>query len=206
MIRILNVNQVSPQEIFARSEDSRDVSGIVRDIIADVRSGGDEALLRYAAKFDGAELEAVEVPRETMDAALEGLDSGFRAILEEAAENIRAFHSQQVRQSFVLTKEGGIVLGQKITPIEKVGLYIPGGTAAYPSSVLMNCIPAKIAGCREIVMVSPPSCGGDINSVILAAARITGFTLPSLPGGVTMTISSQPAILAGMESISTVEG
>ena len=174
MIKILDMNQVSPREIFARPEDTRDVSGIVSGIIIDVQQNGDAALLRCAKEFDKAELTAIEVSPEALDAAVAALDPDFRAILEEAAENIRDFHRHQVRNSFVISEKDGVVLGQKVTPIEKVGLYIPGGTAAYPSSVLMNCIPAKIAGCREIVMVSPPTCGGDINPVILAAARIAG--------------------------------
>ena len=174
MIKILDMNQVSPQEIFARPEDTRDVSGIVTEIIRQVQQSGDEALFRYARELDKAELTSLEVSAQELDAAAAALAPDFRAILEEAAENIRNFHRHQVRNSFIISEKDGVVLGQKVTPIEKVGLYIPGGTAAYPSSVLMNCIPAKIAGCREIVMVSPPTCDGDINPVILAAARIAG--------------------------------
>jgi len=201
MIKIFDMKEVSPDQIFARTEDKRDVSGIVSTIIEDIRNAGDAALLRYAKEFDKAELDAVEVPQEKLDEAVEALDSQFRAILEEAAENIRAFHSQQVRQSFVLSREGGIVLGQKITPIEKVGLYIPGGTAAYPSSVLMNAIPAKIAGCREVVMVSPPSCQGDIDPVILAAARIAGVDRVFRCGGA----QAVAALAYGTETVPRVD-
>ena len=175
MIAIYPFSQVPPAQVFARpEEDRRDVSGAVSAIIDDVRRRGDQALIHYAREFDGAELTALEVPQERLEQAAETLDPQLRAILEEAAERIRAFHRRQVRSSFLLSEEDGVILGQKITPIDRVGLYIPGGTAAYPSSVLMNCVPAKIAGCREIVMVSPPTCGGDVNPVILAAARIAG--------------------------------
>ena len=174
MIKILEMNAVSPQEIFSRAEDTRDVSGTVSAIISEVRRNGDAALLRYAREFDGAALSALEVPAGDLDAALTSLDPTLRAVMEEAAANIRDFHSRQIRQSFVVSEKAGVVLGQKITPIEKVGLYIPGGTAAYPSSVLMNAIPAKLAGCSEIVMVSPPSLDGDIAPAILAAAKIAG--------------------------------
>ena len=174
MITIYPFSQVSPDQVFARPEDRRDVAGTVSAIIDDVRRCGDEALIRYAKQFDHAELIALEVPADLLDRAVASLEPGLRAILEEAAEHIRSFHRHQVRNSFVVSEQDGIILGQKVTPIERVGLYIPGGTAAYPSSVLMNCIPAKIAGCREIVMVSPPTCSGDVNPVILAAARIAG--------------------------------
>ena len=161
MIRIYQYGQVSPQEIFSRRESRTDVSAAVADIIAAVRREGDQALRQYAKEFDKAELTEIEVPAAQLDAAVESLDGELLLILQEAADRIRAFHSRQVRSSFVLTQEGGVLLGQRVTPLDRVGLYIPGGTAAYPSSVLMNCIPAKIAGCREIVMVSPPSRGGE---------------------------------------------
>lgn len=174
MISILKCGEVPPEKIFARSQEQVDVSDVVGNIIRDVRKNGDDALYRYAREFDKAELNDLEVSPLQLDAAVDALDPKLRAILQEAAENIRDFHRRQLRQSFVVAERSGVVLGQKITPIDKVGLYIPGGTAAYPSSVLMNAIPAKIAGCREVVMVSPPTCQGDIASVILAAARIAG--------------------------------
>ena len=174
MITIYPFNQVSPAQVFARPEGRRDVTGTVSAIIEEVRRHGDDALLRYAQQFDGAQLTHLEVPGQVLDQAVADLAPDFRTILEEAAENIRDFHRRQVRNSFVISEKDGVILGQKVTPIERVGLYIPGGTAAYPSSVLMNCIPAKIAGCREIIMVSPPTCNGDVNPVILAAARIAG--------------------------------
>ena len=174
MIRLLNAGEVSLSEILARTEDKRDIAGTVSAILADVRQNGDAALRRYTKEFDGAEPDALEVPASLLDQALAGLDRDLRAVLEEAAENIRAFHRRQIRSDFIISEKNGVILGQKITPINRAALYIPGGTAAYPSTVLMNCIPAKLAGCREIVMVSPPTCGGDINPVILAAARLAG--------------------------------
>ena len=201
MIKILDMNQVSPQEIFARPEDTRDVSGIVTEIIRQVQQSGDEALFRYARELDKAELTSLEVSAQELDDAAAALAPDFRAILEEAAENIRNFHRHQVRNSFIISEKDGVVLGQKVTPIEKVGLYIPGGTAAYPSSVLMNCIPAKIAGCREIVMVSPPTCGGDINPVILAAARIAGVDRVFRCGGA----QAVAALAYGTETVPRVD-
>ena len=201
MIPIYDFDQVSPEEIFSRETDRADVSGAVAAIIADVRQNGDSALLRYARDFDHAELTAVEVPREAMEAAARGLDSGLRAVMEEAAANIRDFHRRQRRESFVVSEKDGVILGQKITPIEKVGLYIPGGTAAYPSSVLMNAIPAKLAGCREIVMVSPPTCGGDVNPVILAAAYIAGVDRVFRCGGA----QAVAALAYGTETVPRVD-
>ena len=183
MVSIYKFGEVAPEEIFARGENQIDVSEPVAAIIANVRKNGDDALLQYAKQFDKADLDCLEVSAAQLDAAVEALDSELRSILEEAAENIRDFHSRQVRQSFIVTEKDGVVLGQKVTPIDKVGLYIPGGTAAYPSSVLMNAIPAKIAGCHETVMVSPPTCNGDINPVILAAARIAGVDRVFRTGG-----------------------
>ena len=201
MISIYKYGEVSPDEIFARGENSPDVSAPVADIIARVRKEGDDALFSYAKQFDRAELESLEVPATLLDAAVEALDPELRSILEEATENIRDFHRRQVRQSFVVAERDGVVLGQKITPIDKVGLYIPGGTAAYPSSVLMNAIPANIAGCGEVVMVSPPSCNGDINPVILAAARIAGVDRVFRVGGA----QAVAALAYGTESVPRVD-
>ena len=174
MIRVFKAGEVSLSEILARTEDKRDVAGIVSAILSDVRQNGDAALRRYTKELDHAEPDAIEVPASRLERALAELDPALRAVMEEAAENIRAFHSRQIRNNFVISEKNGVILGQKITPIHRVALYIPGGTAAYPSTVLMNCIPAKLAGCGEIIMVSPPTCGGDVNPVILAAARLAG--------------------------------
>lgn len=174
MIRILDAGKIPLSEILSRTEDARDVSGTVSAILADVRQNGDTALKRYTKDFDHAEPDEIEVPASLLEQSLAELDGDLRAVLETAAENIRAFHSRQIRNNFVISEQDGVVLGQKITPIEKVGVYIPGGTAAYPSTVLMDCIPAKLAGCREIMLVSPPTCSGDVNPVILAAAKLAG--------------------------------
>ena len=174
MIKIMNYSEVSRDEIFARGTAENDVSGIVSDIIKDVKENGDEALFRYCLKFDKAELKSLEVTREEIDEAIALVEPRFLEILRNAAENIREYHKHQVRNSFVLNEKSGIVTGQKVTPIEKVGLYVPGGTAAYPSTVLMDSIPAKIAGCKEICIVTPPNAEGKVNPVILAAADIAG--------------------------------
>ena len=197
MIQILDAGRVPLPEILARTEDTRDVSGIVAGIIEDVRKNGDAALLRYAREFDGAELDALEVPRERLDGALADLDPALRSVLEEAAENIRSFHRRQVQNGFVVSERNGVVLGQKVTPVDRAGVYIPGGTAPLPSTVLMDCIPAKIAGCPEIVVVSPPTCGGDINPVILAAARIAGADRVFRCGGA----QAVAALAYGTESV-----
>ena len=174
MIKIFNYGQVSDDEIFARDNVSANIEGVVAEIIADVIQRGDKALFDYAAKFDKVQLTGLEVTQDEIDQAFTAVEPEFLDILREAAANIRAFHEKQLRNSFLLNRTDGVVIGQKITPIEKVGLYVPGGTAAYPSTVLMDSIPAKIAGCEEIVMVTPPGKDGKVNPVILAAAKIAG--------------------------------
>ncbi len=201
MIGIYRDREVALEELFLREEQQADVSAAVAAIIDEVRRRGDAALLDYAHRFDRAELDSLQVPEQALEAALAGLDPELRAILEEAAENIRDFHRRQVRQSFVVSEKDGVVLGQKVTPIDKVGLYIPGGTAAYPSSVLMNAIPAKIAGCPEIVMVSPPTCDGDVAPVILAAARIAGVDKVFRMGGA----QAVAALAYGTETVPRVD-
>ena len=172
MIKIMNYGQVSDAEIFARENIAATVEAAVAQIIADVVKNGDAALFAYAEKFDRVQLSTLEVTQAEIDEAFQTVEPEFLDILREAAANIRAFHEKQVRNSFLLNSSGGVVIGQKVTPIEKVGLYVPGGTAAYPSTVLMDSIPAKIAGCAEIVIVTPPGKDGKVNSVILAAAKI----------------------------------
>lgn len=201
MIRMIDAEKVPLSDILARTGDSRDVSGTVAGIISEVREKGDEALRRYAREFDKADVDALEVPRARIDQALEEMDPGLRAVLEEAAENIRAFHRRQVQNGFVINDKPGVVLGQKVTPIEKVGVYIPGGTAPLPSTVLMDCIPAKIAGCGEIVMASPPTCSGDIAPVILAAAGIAGVDRVFRCGGA----QAVAALAYGTESVPRVD-
>ena len=201
MIKIYKYGEVPNEEIFARDNISPDVEGVVSEIIADVARRGDEALFEYTKKFDKAELTALEVSSEEMRDAFDSVDEDFLKILRQAAENIRAFHEKQVRNSFIISEKDGVVIGQKVSPIEKVGLYVPGGTAAYPSTVLMDSIPAKIAGCSELVMVTPPSADGKVNPVILAAAVIAGVDRIFKVGG-----SQAIAALAyGTESIPKVD-
>ncbi len=201
MIKIYKWGEVSNEEIFARGESKSNVESAVANIIAEVRKNGDEAIRNYSRLFDKVELDAIEVTKEEIDEAFASVEPEFVEILKKASENIYAFHSRQVRNSFVINDKDGVVMGQKIIPIEKVGLYVPGGTAAYPSSVLMNCIPAKIAGCSEIVMVSPPTCGGKINPVILAAAKIAGVDRVFKVGGA----QAVAALAYGTESIPRVD-
>lgn len=174
MIRIFKYDEVSKDAIFARTEPSANVSDVVADIIRNVRQNGDKALLEYTRKFDKAELTSLQVSEAEFDEAFDAVEPRFLEVLQKAAANIRKFHQRQVRNSFIINDEDGIVIGQKIIPLDRAGLYVPGGTAAYPSTVLMDSIPAKIAGCREVVIVTPPNSQGKVNPVILAAARIAG--------------------------------
>ena len=201
MIPILKVGQVPNSEIFARVTPAVDVAAIVADIIADVKENGDTAVKAYCAQFDKAELTSLEVTPEEIQAAISQVEPEFLDILREAAENIRSFHSRQVRNSFVIADKPGIVLGQKITPIEKVGVYVPGGTAAYPSTVLMDTIPAKIAGCPQLVMVTPPGRDGKVNPAILAAADLAGVNRIFKVGGA----QAIAALAYGTESIPRVD-
>ena len=201
MIKIMKYGQVPNSEIFARVTPTVDVAGIVADILYDVRKNGDKAVLAYCAKFDKAELTTLEVSKQEIEEALTLVEPDFLEILKEAAANIRAFHSRQVRNSFVMADKPGIVLGQKVTPIEKVGVYVPGGTAAYPSTVLMDTIPAKIAGCPQILMVTPPGRDGKINPAILAAASIAGVDRVFKVGGA----QAIAALAYGTQSIPKVD-
>lgn len=201
MIPILKVGQVPNSEIFARVTPEADVAAIVADIIADVKENGDTAVKAYCAKFDKAELSSLEVTPEEIQEAISQVEPEFLDILREAAENIRSFHSRQVRNSFVIADKPGIVLGQKITPIEKVGVYVPGGTAAYPSTVLMDTIPAKIAGCPQLAMVTPPGRDGKVNPAILAAADLAGVNRIFKVGGA----QAIAALAYGTESIPRVD-
>ena len=174
MIPIYEYGQVPNSEIFARDNIASNVEGAVTEILAQVAARGDEALREYTLRFDKADLANLEVTEAEIDEAFAAVEPEFVAISEQAAANIRAFHEKQRRNSFVVADQPGVVLGQKIVPIQKVGLYVPGGTAAYPSTVLMDSIPAKIAGCPQLVMVTPPGANGKVNPVILAAAKIAG--------------------------------
>ncbi len=200
MIRIMKYGEISKEEIFARQENTVDVTSIVKDIIKNVRENGDKALLEYSKKFDKAELESLEVTEAEIEEALSLVEPEFLEILRKAKDNITDFHKRQVREGFISTPRNGVVTGQLVTPIEKVGLYVPGGTAAYPSTVLMDSIPAKIAGCEEIVMVTPPNSEGKVNPVILAAAKIAGVTRIFKVGGA----QAVAALAYGTESVPKV--
>ena len=204
MIKIMKYGEVPNGEIFARGMDQINVEDIVTGILADVKENGDEALRRYCRKFDGFADEdfSLEVSEAEFEAAFEDVGPQFIGVLERAAANIRSFHEKQIRNSFLIStpEKPGIIMGQKVVPLDKVGLYVPGGTASYPSSVLMNAIPAKIAGVKEIVMVSP-SKGGVINPVILAAAKIAGIDRIFKIGGA----QAIAALTFGTETIPAVD-
>jgi len=201
MMKILKYSEVSPSEVFARSVPEVDVAGVVREIIADVRARGDAALFDYCAKFDKVNLTALEVSPEEIDAAMAKVEPEFIEVLETAAANIRAFHEKQVRNSFIIAEKDGVVMGQKVTPLSCVGLYVPGGTAAYPSTVLMDAIPAKIAGCENLLMVTPPAKDGSVNPAILAAAKVAGVDHVYKVGGA----QAVAALAYGTESIPPVD-
>jgi histidinol dehydrogenase len=178
MIRTYQAADIDDKWLAARRAQVSDpeIEATVAAIIARVRREGDAALRHYTARFSGVELADLKVSEQELAAALPAVGGEFLAILEQAADNIRDFHRSQLRQDIELRRERGIVLGQRFTPIEKVGIYVPGGTAAYPSSVLMNAIPAALAGCRRIVMVTPPQKDGSVAPDILAAAKIAGVS------------------------------
>lgn len=201
MIKIMKYGEVPNSEIFARSVPKTDVAGTVAEIIKNVRENGDEALFEYCEKFDKAQLSSLAVTKEEIDEALSLVEPEFLETLEKAAKNIRKFHSRQVRNSFIINDEDGIVIGQKIIPVDRAGLYVPGGTAAYPSTVLMDAIPAKIAGCREVVMVTPPTKDGKVNPVILAAAYVAGIDRIFKVGGA----QAIAALAYGTQSIPKVD-
>ena len=175
MIPILEFDKLSPGDILNRDiQASENVDAAVDAVLAEVREKGDAALRAYTKRFDGVELEDLRVSEEELESAWKGLDPDFITTLEMAAANIRAFHEKQVHKDFLLTKEGGIVMGQRYTPIEKVGICVPSAPAAFPSTILMNVIPAKIAGVRDIIIVTPPDKDGKISPEALAAAKIAG--------------------------------
>ena len=178
MIRILNTAETPEEEIFDRGGQSvpPETEAAVRTIIEDVRANGDEAVLRYMQKFDGVAPEQLRVSEEEIDRAFDRADPAFLNSLRQAAGNISAFHERQKREGFRFEGGEGIVLGQRVMPLDTVGVYVPGGTASYPSTVLMNVIPAKIAGVRRIVMTTPCGRDGTVSGDILAAARVAGVT------------------------------
>ena len=201
MIKIVDFNSVDKNELFIRSDNKTGVAETVSEIIEKVKADGDKALKFYSEKFDKVKLDSLEVSENEFDEAFNIVDDKFIEVLKKASENIKDFHSRQVRQSFISTEKDGVVCGQRIIPIEKVGLYVPGGTAAYPSSVLMNCIPAKIAGCKKIVMVTPPKADGKVNPNILVAAKLAGVDKVYKIGGA----QAVAALAYGTETVLAVD-
>ncbi len=201
MIKILNYGEVSNDEIFARVTPSFNVTDIVADIIDNVRKNGDKALFEYGEKFDKAKLDTLLVSKEEIDEAVASVEPEFLEILKKAAANIRRFHENQKREGFRLDAPDGTVIGQRVIPVDRAGLYVPGGTAAYPSTVLMDAIPAKIAGVKEVVITTPPTAEGKINPAILAAASVAGVDKIYKVGGA----QAIAALAYGTESIPQVD-
>ena len=197
MIRIMKYGEVPNEEIFARSMPTMNVTEIVADILRNVKERGDEALREYTAKFDRAEPESLVVTPDEMQEALDRTEPAFMAVLEKAAANIRKFHSRQVRNSFIINDEPGIVMGQKVIPVDRAGIYVPGGTAPLSSTVLMNVIPAKLAGVKEVILTTPPGPDGKIDPSILAAAKVAGADRIVKAGGA----QAIAALAFGTESV-----
>ncbi len=202
MMKIMPVDQFKPEEFKTPPiQAGNEIEAIVDEIIANVRKNGDRALKEYAAKFDKAELDAVLVSEEEIAEAFAACDAEFIEILKQARDNIESFHKRQVRSSFIVSEEDGRVMGQRVIPLKRVGLYVPGGTAAYPSSVLMNAVPPKIAGVKEIIIATPPGKDGKVNPAILCAAKIAGVTKIVKAGGA----QAIAALAYGTESVPNVD-
>ncbi|MGI6264256.1 MAG: histidinol dehydrogenase [Acutalibacteraceae bacterium] len=201
MISIYPYGEVDNAAIFARVTPKADVAGIVADILRTVRQKGDAALRDYTARFDGVTLNELRVTPAEMEEALAAIEPSFLAVLEKAAANIRKFHQRQVRNSFILNDEPGVVIGQKIIPVDRAGLYVPGGTAPLSSTVLMDAIPAKIAGVPQVVMTTPPGADGKVNPYILAAAKVAGVDQIFKVGGA----QAIAALAFGTESVPKVD-
>ena len=201
MIRIMKYGEVPNEEIFARSMPTVNVADTVAEIIRNVRERGDAALREYTEKFDHAKPESLTVTEAEIEDAIAQTEPEFMAVLEKAAANIRKFHSRQVRNSFIINDEPGVVMGQKVIPVDRAGVYVPGGTAPLSSTVLMDVIPAKIAGVKEVIVTTPPGPDGKINPVILAAAKIAGADLIVKAGGA----QAIAALAYGTESVPKVD-
>ena len=197
-----NAEQQALSLLKSRSgEVDRKVTAVVTEIIETVRRDGDKALAMYAEKFDGKAPDKLEISKEEIEAALAAADPKFVRALRASADNIAKFHERQKQQSFIDTQPNGVILGQRVRGLARVGLYVPGGTAAYPSSVLMNAVPARIAGVKELVMVTPPGKDGKANPDILTAAAIAGVDRVFLTGGA----QAVAALAYGTESIPQVD-
>ncbi len=206
MIEIVTADGRAEQELLSSlrqrsGEVDRKVTAAVTDILDQVRQRGDEAVREYTTRFDGRCPECFEVSPQERDAALELVDPRFLEAMKRAMENIARFHARQKQQSFIDTQPNGVIMGQRIRGLKRVGLYVPGGTAAYPSSVLMNCVPARIAGVEEIIMVTPPRKDGTANPDILAAAAIAGVDRIFLMGGA----QAVAAMAYGTETVPRVD-
>ena len=202
MMKLYRLEDLTPEQVLNRDlRAEKDVEAVVDAIIADVRARGDAALRDYARKFDGAELDALEVSRQELDEAMAAADPYFLETLRMAAANIEAFHRRQLHDNFVMTEQDGVILGQKYTPVERAGVYVPGGTAAYPSTVLMDVIPARVAGVPEIVMTTPAGRDGKVDPAILAAAAVAGVTRIFKTGGA----QAVAALAYGTESVPAVD-
>ena len=205
----MKLNRIDNQDVKALSAylESREagvdqrMNAQVLDIIEQVRTRKDEALLAYTEKFDQVKLDSLVMSEAEIEAAMAGVDAALIADLKEAAANIACYHEKQLQEGYEIQKEEGVYLGQRVIPLERVGVYVPGGRAAYPSTVLMNVIPAKIAGVKEIVMVTPPSKDGSVNPVIAAAAHIAGVTRICKVGGA----QAIAALAYGTQSIPRVD-
>ncbi|NLW77929.1 MAG: histidinol dehydrogenase [Ruminococcaceae bacterium] len=202
MIDMIDSSTVDIDAMLRKREDAQpDVSAAVGEILQAVKTRGDAALLDYTERFDGVRPAALRVTAQEIDTAMAQVGEAYLAILREAAENIVNFHSRQVRQGFVMAERPGIVMGQRVLPLERVGVYVPGGTAAYPSTVLMDVIPAKIAGVSQIIMVTPPEKDGSVHPNILAAAGVAGVTDIYKVGGA----QAVAALSYGTQSIPRVD-
>ncbi|MCQ2440295.1 MAG: histidinol dehydrogenase [Clostridia bacterium] len=201
MIKIYKYGEVKNEEIFARTNPQANVQDIVTEIIENVKQNGDKALYEYSKKFDKADLKSLLVTKDEIDEAVASVEPEFLEILKKASKNITKFHERQKRNSFIINDENGVVIGQKVIPVDRAGLYVPGGTAAYPSTVLMDAIPAKIAGVKEVVIVTPPNSEGKVNPVILAAASVAGVDKIFKVGGA----QAIAALAYGTQSISKVD-
>ena len=201
MIKIVDFKDIKKEDLFIRHTGSTNLEAVVTEIIKNVKMNGDKALFEYALKFDKANLSSLKVSDSEFLEAETSLNEDLKRVIERAAENIKSYHINQVKTGFMLDEGTGIVRGQKVDPIERIGVYVPGGTAAYPSTVLMNCIPAKIAGCSKIVITTPCDKDGKISSALLYAAKIAGVTEVFKSGGA----GAVAALAYGTETIPEVD-
>ena len=200
MIKIYYQSELTANEIMSRGNSGADISETVAKIIENVKTNGDKALFEYCEKFDGGAPKSLLVSKDEIDAAFDDVSDELIASMTEARDNIHLYHSKQTNNGYVISQKNGVMLGQKVTPIEKVGLYIPGGTATYPSVLLMNAVPAKIAGCSEIALATPAK-AGVINPVLLVAASLAGVDKIYKIGGA----GAVAALAYGTETVGKVD-